>query len=1544
MAKNKHKLILILIIMLIAVFGLFNRSYGVYQLGLISDLWYQKDGIRVNVSKSFGMDDGVQFNMGIPPEGKYQEGIYCIQHGQTLRSYSYYVQNENEKEEDAPLFKALKHVTIDGTMGSWEAEGHEDTKESDENYIMAWILCQKDTGSTYSGKAKYSGKQKAIYAELGAWFKALNMITECTQDKYTSGWIDYARSQCKIWKQTPNNAYIKNNTDENKLKRENYTINNEEYVKIGPFNISYASEYSDISVVDQNGNNINSYAKFGKYEGNDFKVYDSIKDASKSENDFYVLIKSGSNAQNITLNLKVKNSKNRLTAEVYILTNTKGQQNLLVGKGKEEPNNTEANITIGPIDLLGEIEILKTDETTQKPLSNVGFTLKMQSGVKAGLYVGIDQSGKVIYSQEKQTLITDSNGKISIKQMYPGNYELIETVNPHYGYEDLPKTINSNLNLKAGSTTKVNATNKRKYIDVSGYVWEDKAWDEGKTTKRNELYQGEENDTKDKKVSNVGVFLVEGDNQNGYNLIQHTTTDENGNYKFKNVDIDKLADYYIVFQYNGMNYQCLDTFDKDKENASKAIEGSTREAFNATYATIEQNKAIATYDKQNGQGKAETPLKYNQSNNVSKIILGDNPQYGYEGAKYPISGVYQYFTITADTYTALHGKLDVIKSPEEIRKNGITEITNINLGLKEREQPDIGLTKDVYKARVQVGNYNNIYDYGTRFNDIGNENKSDPTVKFGKKYGSKSYTQPMHPSDIRAAKKGDVDLSVNVIYEISLKNESTDLTAVVKGLNEYYDTKYELVKVGNGVNEDGEVIIQEDTNGLGDVNEDGKVDNLDSVMTLRYIAGLVELTPEQILKADVNCDGKVTEEDAKLILNYDAEIISGFSSEFAGYLNEINNSINEDYVNGYEIGDVNADGKVDSTDANLIYNYIRGIKTFTSEEETRADFNKDRIINEEDARDIEQQYNSQYKSKYLNLKNLKILPQSERKLYIEFKVKPENLYEIVEKEGTDNYVKLDNIVEIASYGTLDNTNSIYAGIDNDSQPGNTDITKQETWEDDTDKAPGLKVQLGNDRKTTGIVFEDNTQLNNSERKGNGIYDEGTEHGISGIKYKLLDANGNIAKLYPKDSAGSSLDATGETDENGNYVISGFLPGKYYVQFEWGGQKSGETTYTVQDYKSTIVTNDKINFSDQENNLKWYVADSEDTKKYSTAIDDLDKRQAIDNETNNVTNETQNKIKNGNCTKEITANTPKIGVDIESNDISNINFGIAERPKQKIQLDKYVKEAKITLANGSVLVDAKIKDGKLEDTVKYATYMPKSSSNPNLSNGSIKIEIENEIIQGATLEITYGFKITNISEIDYSDAEYYFYGKNGKNIVTLQPVKLVDYIDKNFAVQNLENNVAGNNTEANWVTNNEITKNSDKSVDSNVKAYIKENNNMVLTYSTDKLGKLKPKDSADIKDVVQSRMLSTTIDETSVENNSEILEIVKTGGAPIKTIPGNYIPTDEATYESDSSKSENVVIVPPTGLNTYIIEWTIIALLSLGILIPGIVLIKKYILK
>ena len=42
-------------------------------------------------------------------------------------------------------------------------------------------------------------------------------------------------------------------------------------------------------------------------------------------------------------------------------------------------------------------------------------------------------------------------------------------------------------------------------------------------------------------------------------------------------------------------------------------------------------------------------------------------------------------------------------------------------------------------------------------------------------------------------------------------------------------------------------------------------------------------------------------------------------------------------------------------------------------------------------------------------------------------------------------------------------------------------------------------------------------------------------------------------------------------------------------------------------------------------------------------------------------------------------------------------------------------------------------------------------------------------------------------------------------------------------------------------------------------------------------------------------------------------------------------------------SEDISILPPTGLETYYIPYIILAISSLGILISGIVLIKKFVL-
>ena len=63
---------------------------------------------------------------------------------------------------------------------------------------------------------------------------------------------------------------------------------------------------------------------------------------------------------------------------------------------------------------------------------------------------------------------------------------------------------------------------------------------------------------------------------------------------------------------------------------------------------------------------------------------------------------------------------------------------------------------------------------------------------------------------------------------------------------------------------------------LGDVNEDGKVNTLDAVKILQYVAKKTTLTDNQKLAANTNRDGKVNTLDAVKILQYVAKKITKF--------------------------------------------------------------------------------------------------------------------------------------------------------------------------------------------------------------------------------------------------------------------------------------------------------------------------------------------------------------------------------------------------------------------------------------------------------------------------------------------------------------------------------------------------------------------------------------------------------------------------------------------------------------------------------------------
>lgn len=79
-------------------------------------------------------------------------------------------------------------------------------------------------------------------------------------------------------------------------------------------------------------------------------------------------------------------------------------------------------------------------------------------------------------------------------------------------------------------------------------------------------------------------------------------------------------------------------------------------------------------------------------------------------------------------------------------------------------------------------------------------------------------------------------------------------------------------KISGYIPADSVVYNENETMG-GDLNDDKKVDSADAGIILRYDAGMITLSPTQLLISDINIDGKVNSADAGIILRYDSGIL-----------------------------------------------------------------------------------------------------------------------------------------------------------------------------------------------------------------------------------------------------------------------------------------------------------------------------------------------------------------------------------------------------------------------------------------------------------------------------------------------------------------------------------------------------------------------------------------------------------------------------------------------------------------------------------------------
>ena len=495
---------------------------------------------------------------------------------------------------------------------------------------------------------------------------------------------------------------------------------------------------------------------------------------------------------------------------------------------------------------------------------------------------------------------------------------------------------------------------------------------------------------------------------------------------------------------------------------------------------------------------------------------------------------------------------------------------------------------------------------------------------------------------------------------------------------------------------------------------------------------------------------------------------------------------------------------------------------------------------------------------------------------------------------------------------------------------------------------------------------------------------------------MVDTDGNVVKVYNEENKGFE-DAVTYTDENGEYTIEGFIPGEYEVKYTWGGNIDGvglNSTYTlddgeeqvvnVQNYKSTVVNEDVWNakgtsdqwyndtFKQAYEDLEWNTTTNTEIRT-SDAVDDYATRVEIDSETEEMTYGEKQKFENTYRDSEtgdkydnaqMNSNTQSFRVYIEytdtddnnnnitdytnqlENTISSVDFGIIERARQILELDKHITSARITLADGNLLVNAKLENGQLVDQAQHVSVTPVSPG----ANGMVRIEVDQEVVQSARIELEYNLEVTNTSELEYLTQDFYMYGtghgEEANSIVTLQPALIIDYLDNNLSTDMSEN--------AAWDTINQDNRKEQLIntglLSEDLEDVLSDTSRVITTDDFEGealvpvgLETITSDSRSTIEVALKGYRLLSNADETFLENNAEIIRIIKNGGSVLITTPGNYVPTDSSTSEPDDATSESLVILPPTGLNTNYIAYITLAISSLGILVSGIILIKKFVL-
>lgn len=608
-----------------------------------------------------------------------------------------------------------------------------------------------------------------------------------------------------------------------------------------------------------------------------------------------------------------------------------------------------------------------------------------------------------------------------------------------------------------------------------------------------------------------------------------------------------------------------------------------------------------------------------------------------------------------------------------------------------------------------------------------------------------------------------------------------------------------------------------------------------------------------------------------------------------------------------------------------------------------------------------------------------------------------------------NNTTVAGLVDVNSTpGNLETIEEITNGVINfedDSDKTTATLTITDDGDDPTPPDPNTPIDSTN--TISGCVWEDNNK--------NGIRDSGEEkEKIAGVKvalckkYERNDSTQQAAgdeklgwikeyndKRYNKEYIYKSVADEYTTGEDGKYSFEVKESGDYYVLFGYGlddatvltNDEDNETykvlverrgrnekSYNGQDYKSTIFQAGFENGYDIEN-VDYDKSLNE--AHVSKAIDDWARVEEVNKyskiQTNHIAEVLASPTKvptylgeqygsdlMGRLVDELTTNTWKIAktqkIKIKGRRggerIENVDLGLVERPITQLQITNNVENVKVTLSDGSIVFDATQTAEAKGNEIKNVIWKSNRSTTKGITGGFIQLYLDEELMYGATIQITYKMQINELNDyVEYEGLEYYAKGRTNSGIkVESKAKKLVCYIP---------NKMQFNKTQSgdwNAITDiNEIIPAEEKdgeNINNNLVNYrlkdtISSQSNTISKIEADNINnKYSNKGYLD-NEYLNNNML--TISQLITKEGAqggyeckvEIVELENAVGRRMKTsIVGNFNPANDPV-ENDEAKAENVAVMPPFGIGQ--VFYYVLTIVIAGMLVVGIIFIKKKVL-